>query len=464
MKKTLPYVGIIFVTAVLTGLLVSFFMNIKERKDETKVQHVNVVQLNEEITDPAVWGQNYPREYDGYKKTALKTHTRYGGSEGISKLDTDPNLKTIFAGYAFSVDYKTRRGHYYSLIDQQETERVKKFKQVGNCMHCHAEGLKAIYEKVGNGDMMAGFDKVASMPLQEAWKFAEHPVACVDCHDPKTMNLRVTRPAFLKAIEKLKEKEGIQKYNPNEVATRQEMRTFVCAQCHVEYYCGSKEKIFYPWDNGLKVEEIEAFYDKFKFKDGKRFFDFKHEITGAEVIKAQHPEFELYSQGIHAKSGVACADCHMPYVREGAVKITDHYVRSPLLNVAKACLQCHHFTEKEMIDRVETIQDRTFKLQNRAEEAVVALIKAVAELKKNGMTDEELLPLHELQRKAQWRVDFINAENSMGFHAPQEAARILAESIDYARQGEVQAQALLSKHSTKTDLVKETTEKREEAK
>ncbi len=449
MKKILPYFIVMIITAVLVGLLLTFLINIKERKEETRIQHVNVVELNEETTDPAVWGQNYPREYDGYKKTSIKTHTRFGGSEGISKLDNDPKLRTIFAGYAFSVDYNNRRGHAYSLIDQKETERVKKFKQVGNCMHCHAGGLKSIYEKVGNGDMMAGFDKLAAMPLQEAWKFAEHPVACVDCHDPKTMNLRVTRPAFLKAIKKLKEKDGIQDYNPNVTASRQEMRTYVCAQCHVEYYCGAKEKVFYPWDNGLKVEEIEDFYDNFKFKDGHGFFDYKHEITGAEVIKAQHPEFELYSQGVHAKSGVACADCHMPYVREGAVKITDHYVRSPLLNISKACLQCHHFTEKEMQERVDSIQDRNYKLLNRAEIAVVALINKVGELKKLDALEEDLKPLYALQRKAQWRADFINAENSMGFHAPQEAARILAESIDYARQGEVLAQELLARYASK---------------
>lgn len=437
MRKRFSIPLVIVITAGLTALLVAFLINIMERKDESKANRVQLVELTEETTDPAIWGRNYPREYDGYKKTAIKTHTRFGGSEGVSKLDMDPNLKLIFAGYAFSVDYNPRRGHYYSLVDQQETERVKKFKQIGSCMHCHAGGIKNIYEKAGNGDMMAGFDKVSTMPLQEAWALAKHPVACVDCHDPKTMNLRVTRPAFLKAIKKLKEKEGVKDYDPNQEASRQEMRTYVCAQCHVEYYCGPKEKIFYPWDNGLKVEEIEAFYDNFKFKDGGRFYDFKHAITGAEVIKAQHPEFELYSQGVHAKSGVSCSDCHMPYVREGAVKITDHYVRSPLLNLSRACLQCHHFSEKEMQERVDTIQDRTFKLMNRAEEAVVALINKIAEAKKQGATDEDLKAAYEFQRKAQWRVDFINAENSMGFHAPQEAARILAESIDYARQGEV---------------------------
>ncbi|OGW81543.1 MAG: hypothetical protein A3G33_01860 [Omnitrophica bacterium RIFCSPLOWO2_12_FULL_44_17] len=444
MKSFFSYLLVMVLAALVTGLLIAFLLNIRDRKEEAKSRHVEVAQLSEDTIDPKIWGQNFPREYDGYKKTSIGTHTQYGGSEGISKLEQDPRLKIIFAGYAFGVDYNPRRGHYYSLEDQKETLRTKKFNQTGSCLHCHVGGIKQIYEKVGNGDVQAGFEQVSAMPLKDAWQYADHPVACTDCHDPKTMELRVTRPGFSKGIKALKEKEGIKDYNPNTSASRQEMRTYVCAQCHVEYYCGSKETLFYPWNNGLKVEEIEDYYNNYKFKDGHRFFDWKHEITGAEVLKAQHPEFELWSQGVHSKSGVACADCHMPYVREGATKITDHYVRSPLLNVSRACLQCHHFTEKDMLDRVENIQNQTRKLLDRSEDALVALINKVAEAKKRGALEKDLAAIYELQRKAQWREDFINAENSMGFHAPQEAARILAESIDYARQGEVLVQTLLN--------------------
>ncbi len=444
-RKKVIYISLIIFVMIFTGALVALLINIRDRKEEEKKPRVDVVTLTEKDTDPEIWRKNFPREYDGYIKTAIKTHTRYGGSEGISKLESDPHLKVIFAGYPFSVDYNPRRGHYYSLVDQHETLRTKKFNQVGSCLHCHAGGLKQVYEEVGNGDLQEGFKKVSAMPLKDAWQHASHPVACIDCHDPATNRLRVTRPGFLNGIKALKEKEGIKDYDPNKVATHQEMRTFVCAQCHVEYYCGPKTTLFYPWNNGLKVEEIEEYYNNYKFQDGHRFFDFKHEKTGAEVIKAQHPEFELWSQGVHAKSGVACADCHMPYMREGATKVTDHYIRSPLLNVQRACMQCHHFSEKEMLDRVEVIQDRTHKLMGRSEDALVSLIEKVEEAKKRGASEDELKPVYELQRKAQWRSDFINAENSMGFHAPQEAARILAESIDYARQGEILTQKILAR-------------------
>jgi nitrite reductase (cytochrome c-552) len=200
--------------------------------------------------------------------------------------------------------------------------------------------------------------------------------------------------------------------------------------------------MFHPWDNGLKVEQIEKTYDNFKFPDGQRFYDFKHAETGAEVIKAQHPEFELWSQGVHARSGVACADCHMPYTRQGAMKVSDHWVRSPLLNIARSCQVCHPFPEKELEDRVLTIQNRNKQLMERAGAAMVSMLDEVKSAKSAGVSNEKLGDVFALQRKAQFRLDFINAENSMGFHSDQEAARILAESIDYFRQGQVLAQQL----------------------
>ena len=440
-KKTLSKLGlflfIIAVTAAATWSLTSLLLNIRERKEEGKWRNIRVVELTEETVDPAVWAKNYPREYDGYKRTVDKARTRYGGSEVFSKLDQSPVWKRFFAGYPFGVDYREERGYAYSLSDQKETLRTKQFKQPGACLQCHAGGMRHVYEKVGEGDIQSGFAKINAMPLEEAWKHVSHPIACVDCHEPKTMDLRVTRPGFLNAIKRVKEKEGLQDYDPNSMATRQEMRTFVCAQCHVEYYFKGPEKMLtYPWDKGWKVEQIEAYYDEIGHKD------WIHAETGALILKAQHPEFEMWNQGIHARSGVACADCHMPYKREGALKVTDHHIRSPLLNVSRACLPCHHFSEREMLDRAEAIQGRTRVLMERAEAALAALLDEILAAKKRGANEEELKPALQMHRKAQWRLDFVSAENSMGFHAPQEVARILAEAIDYSRQGQLSAQAL----------------------
>jgi nitrite reductase (cytochrome c-552) len=259
------------------------------------------------------------------------------------------------------------------------------------------------------------------------------------------MQLRVTRPGFIRGISALLAHQGKPNYDPNRDATRQEMRTYVCAQCHVEYYCGPKTTLFYPWSKGLKVEEIEAFYDAMRFppeggeKEGRRFYDWKHAESGAELIKAQHPEFELYSQGVHARAGVACADCHMPYERQGARKVSDHWVRSPLLNISRACQPCHAVPEEELRARAETIQSRNYDLLERGGAALVEMLETFRRAKSAGVPEKDLAPALELHRKAQWRLDFIAAENSMGFHAPQEAARVLGEAIDYARQAEIKA-------------------------
>src|SRR5215213_11014846 len=160
------------------------------------------------------------------------------------------------------------------------------------------------------------------------------------------------------------------------------MRSFVCGQCHVEYYCGPKVPMFFPWGNGLKVEQMEKFYDDMKFPDGHRFYDFAHAESGAEVLKAQHPEFETWSQGVHARSGVSCADCHMPYTRQGALKISDHHVQSPMLNVARSCQVCHPFSEDELHARVAVIQRRHSQLMTRAGDSLSSFLDEVLAAKK----------------------------------------------------------------------------------
>jgi nitrite reductase (cytochrome c-552) len=436
--------------AGLTVLLLALLTNIFERKQEARQPFVRVVEVTEATIDPKVWGQNWPNEYDTYLKTALPTTTKYGGrglgaSDGgpaEQKLDREPWLKRIFAGYAFSIDYRDRRGHYYALFDQEQTKRVTERKQPGACLQCHASNLAA-YRFAGKGDVMKGFEVVSGMPYADARNLKDdagqpliqHPIACVDCHDPKTMAVRVTRPGFINGIKALKAKQGVADYDPNRDASRQEMRSFVCGQCHVEYYFkGAGKVVTYPWANGLRVEEIEAYYD------AEGFTDFVHAETGDKVLKAQHPEFELWSQGVHARAGVACADCHMPYQRIGAQKVSDHWVRSPLLNLNRACQACHAVAEAELAGRVLTIQDRHYALLQRTARATTDMLDAIVAAKKAGASEADLQAAASLHKKAQWRLDFVAAENSMGFHAPQEMARILGEAIDFARQGQIEAE------------------------
>ncbi|HKQ61948.1 MAG TPA: ammonia-forming cytochrome c nitrite reductase subunit c552 [Candidatus Polarisedimenticolaceae bacterium] len=472
------FVSVAVVAATLLVLVAALLTTIFQRKQEARNPYVRLVEVNEETTDPAPWGMNWSREFDDYRRTADTTRTRFGGSEALpeQKARANPWLTRMFAGYAFALDYRDRRGHAYMLADQEMTRRVTERPQPGSCLHCHASVIPT-YRRLGGGDVFAGFEALCKRTYAEAHaevvetgssnpvaggtevKFQHvrgaHPVGCLDCHDSRSMELRVTRPGFIRgiqalaaasesvphlaSIERWRQGDRRRPYDPNEDATRQEMRSFVCGQCHVEYYCGPKTTLFFPWNEGLRVERIAAYYDRYRFPDGHRFFDWKHAETGAEVLKAQHPEFELWSQGIHARSGVACADCHMPYKREGAMKVSDHWVRSPLLNVSRACQVCHPYAEAEIQGRVAAIQDRTHELLERAAAALIDMLDAIAAAKAAGATDEQLAPALELQRQAQWRLDFVAAENSMGFHAPQEAARILAESIDGSRQAQLAA-------------------------
>jgi nitrite reductase (cytochrome c-552) len=431
------------IAAVLVALLL---VNISTRKHEAQNPYFRVVELTDDTVDPKVWGKNFPIQYDGYARTVDQVRTRYGGSEAVprtptaadprsvtaqSRLEEDPRLKTIWNGYAFAVDFREERGHAYMLSDQTFTERQQATKQPGTCLHCHAS-IYTAYRKAGNGDLIAGFEKVNPMPFAEARKLVEHPVSCIDCHDPKTMQLRVTRPGFIEGMRNFKAGQGVASFDVNRDATHQEMRSFVCGQCHVEYYFkGTEKRLTYPWHKGLTIDSIYAYYTEVGHAD------WTHAQSGARMLKAQHPEFEMWNQGVHARSGVACADCHMPYMRVGATKISDHHVRSPLLNINRACQPCHKFGEEELKARVHANQDRVFALRDRALDAVTALIADLEAAKTAGRPDAELAAARELHRQSQFYVDFIEAENSMGFHAPAEALRILATSIDLARQGQL---------------------------
>ena len=337
----------------------------------------------------------------------------------------------MWSGYPFAVDFREERGHAYMLEDQIFTRRVTEFQQPGTCLNCHASTYVA-YRKLGDGDIFAGFDALNRMPYVEARNLVRHPVSCIDCHRPDSMQLRITRPAFIEGIRAYKASLGAPDYDVNAMASAQEMRTYVCAQCHVEYYFqGAEKRLVYPWTKGLTVDEIQAYYDETGFRD------WVHKESGAPVLKAQHPEFEMFSQGVHARSGVACADCHMPYRRAGGLKISDHHVRSPLLNINRACQGCHHFPEAEIRDRVEQIQTRFFSARNIAMDALIALIDDIQAAWHAGAGDALLAEARAFQRKAQFHLDFAEAENSTGFHAPQESMRILTSSLDFARKGQV---------------------------
>jgi nitrite reductase (cytochrome c-552) len=398
----------------------ALLINIDTRKEEAAEFPAKLVQIDQNELDPAVWGKNFPREYNSFMKTKDDTiSTPFGGSVPFDKLTRYPALKRIWAGYPFSVEYNKARGHYYALIDQKKTKRIQVVNQPATCSNCHSAEAPQLIAKMG-------WENFSHTPYNDIKDQLNTGSSCADCHEPNTMALRITRPAFINAMKV----RGIDVAQ----ATRQEMRTYVCAQCHVEYYfAGDNKLLTFPWKNGTTIDDIEKYYDDAGFKD------WVHKETGAPMLKMQHPEYEMWTTGLHAKSGVTCADCHMPYMREGSVKVSDHWLRSPLTNLNNACQTCHKQSEEALRDRVITIQGRTAGLLRKTEDAMVAAIDAISAAKASGATDDELKEARQFHRRASMRWDFVFSENSTGFHSPQEAARILGEAIDYARQAQLAA-------------------------
>ncbi len=236
-------------------------------------------------------------------------------------------------------------------------------------------------------------------------------IGCANCHESGTMRLIVTNPALEEALQA----QG----KDWRAFTRQEMRSLVCANCHVEYYfAGEGKYLTFPWEKGTKVEEMWEYYTEIGFKD------WEYPDTKTPMLKAQHPEYEMYTAGsTHYNAGVACADCHMPYVREGAAKYSSHNIHSPMLNPERACGQCHTDTEA-VIRRVNLIQEQTYTTKIAAEDAIVDAINAIKAAAANPKSDPTLLEeARQLHRQAQFYWDYVSAENSMGFHNPEYALR-----------------------------------------
>jgi nitrite reductase (cytochrome c-552) len=413
---TVVFIGALLLTIGVAALLI----NINQRQQEGRQYPLQIVEISQDELDPAVWGLNFPQHYDRFMMTQTDYgETPYGGSTPYSKLERYPAMVRLWAGYAFSIDHNEERGHFYAQTDQANTQRVQVVNQPGACINCHAAEAPSLIAELG----WETFNRTPYNDLKDRLHLG---TSCADCHQPGTMELRITRPALINALEQ----RGVDLSQ----ATRQEMRSYVCAQCHVEYYfLGDNRVLTFPWSQGLTIDNIEAHYDSYGFKD------WSHAETGAPMIKIQHPEFEMWSTGIHARSNVSCADCHMPYIRQGGIKISDHWIRSPLTNLNNACQTCHNIPEEELRSRVLTIQASTATLLRSTEEALLDAADAIISAREAGASDEDLTDALQFIRASQLRWDFVSSENSTGFHSPQESARILADSLDRARQAQIAA-------------------------
>ena len=419
MKSSTTLIILIGIIVVLAVGIVALLLYLNNQPDPNR-GITPLVEIAPMEADSEKWSVNYPNQYSTLAKTETNNErTAYGGSNPFSKLEADPRLVTLFAGYGFSKDYNEERGHMNSLTDVRETARVGE-KTPGTCYSCKSSDNPRLWSEMG----MAEYDKTPFMELGEE---IDHSIGCANCHEANTMKLIVTNPALEEALEAQSQDWR--------TFTRQEMRTVVCANCHVEYYFkGDGKYLTFPWEDGMKIEDISGYYAELQFKD------WEHQGSGAPMIKIQHPEYELFTaDSTHFNAGVACSDCHMPFTRDGAAKFSTHDVKSPLLNAEAACGQCHTSVEY-VTNRVATIQNQVYETMIATEDAIVAAITAIEAAAALPNVEATFLDeARQLHRESQLRWDFIAAENSMGFHNPEEALRILAAATNLARQAELKA-------------------------
>ncbi len=419
MKKytTLILVGIILVlAAVLTGVLV--FLKNQPPQERAIIQPIATIQPLE--ANSSLWGVNYPNEYSSLLLTASNnTPTTYGGSAQKSYLLEDPRLVILFAGYSFSHDYNQPRGHENTLIDIRTTKRVTATTHA-TCYSCKSSDNPGLWEQMG----MVAFD---AQLFSDMTPNINNAIGCANCHEAGSMRLVITDPA----VEAAFQAEGLDW----RTFTRQQMRSAVCANCHVTYYFAGDNKVLtVPWANGTRVEDI------IQYEDSINFADWTYPNTGTPIMKARHPDYELFTaDSTHYTAGVSCADCHMPYVREGAMKYSSHDIMSPLLDPQQSCGQCHTDVDA-VLARVAVIQNTVHNAKIGAEDALIDAITAIQAAAANPNSDPALLDeARTLHRHAQYMWDFISSSNSMGFHNPDEALRILGNAADLARQAQMKA-------------------------
>ncbi len=426
------------VVVFILGLLVSSLL--ERRAEVVSIFNNRKTPMEGIVSENSKFASDFPREYETWKQTADTTFkSEFNSSQAVDVLAQRPNMVILWAGYAFSWDYSTPRGHQHAVEDVRRTLRTGapgvtegKEPQPGTCWTCKGPDVPRVMKEQG----LANYYKA---PWSKWGDQIMNSVGCSDCHDSKTMDLKPARPALYEAFQRVG--KDVNK------ASHQEMRSLVCAQCHVEYYFKGDEKyLTFPQDSGITVEAMERYYDAMNYKD------YTHALSRAPILKAQHPGYEIHQMGIHGQRGVSCADCHMPYMSKGGVKYTDHHIMSPLANIDRTCQTCHRQSAETLRQNVYERQRKCNEIRNRVEnELATAHIEAKFAWDK-GATEAEMKPVLDLLRKSQWRWDFAVASHGASFHAPQEITRILSHSLDFASQARLKVAKVLARHGFTADV------------
>lgn len=363
----------------------------------------------------------YPLQYESFMMNNRQepSPTGYGGSvEGNSYIAGQPELLMNFKGYKFSIQYDVARGHTYTSKDFLGTKRLPG--QKGSCITCKGSYMYDKYFKESGWTYASKpIDEIKAPIKEDEW------FGCSSCHDPETMELRVYQQGFVEAMAR----RGVDVNN----ASHNDMRAYVCSQCHNEYYFMKEDgRVNHPWDNGFDPEQEFQFYQSGQAGGFQQ--DWVHPDSKTQMLKAQHPEFENWVTSVHHDAGVTCVDCHMPYMRKDGQKYTSHWMTNPLKTPEESCRKCHDEKAQTLIDRVKYINDNTFKVQRLAGQACARAHEAIAAAMAAGVPEEQLAQARLALREGQWYWDWVAAENSYGFHNTEVAIKTLALSIDRANR------------------------------
>ncbi|ROL61769.1 ammonia-forming cytochrome c nitrite reductase [Bacteroidetes/Chlorobi group bacterium ChocPot_Mid] len=424
------------VTVVIVFILGLFASSVIERRAETVSKLQMIKKIDKWETRNEIWGESFPKEFETYLKTLDTTFkSKYAGSAWRDYLEENPDLVILWAGYGFSKEYNQARGHAHAIKDIRNVLRTGgavESTQPATCWSCKSPDVPRMMSVMGTAEFY-------NMKWIDVGDEIVNPIGCGDCHEANTMNLKITRPALLEALERRGKKVSD--------FTHQEMRSLVCAQCHVEYYFKKPGNyLVFPWDKGFSADSMEKYYDELEFSD------WTHKLSKAPMLKAQHPDYELFMTGIHARRGVACADCHMPYKVEGGIKFSDHHIQSPLNNISNSCQVCHRESEEEIRQTVYDIQDRVMEIRRIAEKVIATAHLEAEQAWKNGAKEDEMKPVLKNIRNAQWRWDWVAAANGVGFHSPIEALRVLGTSIQKAEQARGLLSVIFVRHGVKIPI------------
>ncbi|ADH98815.1 ammonia-forming cytochrome c nitrite reductase subunit c552 [Salisediminibacterium selenitireducens] len=396
--------------------------------EENEPETTDTTSISPDKIVNTAFQDKHPVQYESYLKNAEQS----GPLQSKFATDIEPNLPMLFHNYGFMLEYNKPRGHGYAVEDVINIARIND-NSIGSCMTCKSTAVPALIDEMGDDYWSANFrDEIVPRTLElgaggeseHLGEFGHMSVGCSDCHDPATMELRISRPSFTNAMDR----RGIDVTE----ASHNDMRSYVCAQCHVEYYFEPEnQKVTHPWDNGLKPEDMFE-YKENQAKDQGFDYDWVHSISGAPMLKAQHPEFEIWSYGPHGEAGVACADCHMPDEPvDGGGTSPSHHWTSPMDNIESACLSCHsETTEEQMRAQVDAIQERHIDMMHETQWFSVRAHYYVNRMITAGADEEKIEEARYEIRKGQWFWDIIAAENSDGFHNPQGGADAMRTSVE----------------------------------